>query len=237
MFITIVRKLINFFDSFQQKTIISFFKKKNFNNAIIFDVGAHHGESIKFFLDSLSVSEIHAFEASCKNFSILKNKLPHIPNVKIFINKFGLSNTCRNDFLNQVAESSSSTICNINTNSSYYKKKKKILGIFNDIKYQKKIPIYLKTLDKYLSNLCLKKIDILKIDTEGHEYEVLQGASTNISKFKFIYFEHHYDNMIKKNYKFKNIHDLLLNNNFKQVFKSKMVFRKTFEYIYQNIKK
>ena len=25
----------------------------------------------------------------------------------------------------------------------------------------------------------------------------------------YIYFEHHYDNMIEKNYKFKDIHDLI----------------------------
>jgi hypothetical protein len=45
-------------------------------------------------------------------------------------------------------------------------------------------------------------------------------------------FEHHYDNMIKKNYNFTDINNLLLEQNFKQVYKSKMPFRKTFEYIY-----
>ena len=49
-----------------------------------------------------------------------------------------------------------------------------------------------------------------------------------------IYFEHHYDLMLKKKYKFKDINNLLLNNNFKKVFKIKMPFRKVFEYIYIN---
>ena len=42
-------------------------------------------------------------------------------------------------------------------------------------------------------------------------------------------FEHHYDDMLKKDYTFRDIHRLLINNNFKQIYK----FRKTFEYIYE----
>ena len=40
--------------------------------------------------------------------------------------------------------------------------------------------------------------------------------------------------MIKKNYKFSDVHDFLNKNNFNQIFKAKMPFRKTFEYIYKN---
>ena len=49
-------------------------------------------------------------------------------------------------------------------------------------------------------------------------------------------FEHHYDDMIKKNYKFHDINTLLVKNNFTQIYKSRMPFRKTFEYIYLNQK-
>jgi len=45
--------------------------------------------------------------------------------------------------------------------------------------------------------------------------------------------EHHYDNMIKKNYTFENINKLLIKNNFNKIYKSRMPFRKTFEYIYK----
>ena len=78
-------------------------------------------------------------------------------------------------------------------------------------------------------------IDILKIDTEGYEYNILCGLSeSNFKNIKYIYFEHHYDLMITKNYKFNDINTLLKNNNFKLVFKIKMRCRKTFEYIYLN---
>ena len=59
----------------------------------------------------------------------------------------------------------------------------------------------------------------------------------NIFKVKLILFEHHYDDMIKKNYTFSEIHNLLVDNNFKQILKTKMPFRKTFEYIYSNNRK
>ena len=40
--------------------------------------------------------------------------------------------------------------------------------------------------------------------------------------------------MIKKNYKFKDINELLIKYGFKKIYKSKMYFRKSFEYIYVN---
>ena len=78
------------------------------------------------------------------------------------------------------------------------------------------------------------KIDFLKIDTEGYEFEILSGAKNNITNINLVLFEHHYHDMIKKNYKFSNLHDLLYKNNFEQIYKAKMPFRKTFEYIYKN---
>ena len=93
------------------------------------------------------------------------------------------------------------------------------------------------SLDNYIYQNKIQFIDILKIDTEGFEFEVLKGVTKNFKKIKFIYFEHHYDDMIKKNYTFSDIHNLLEKNNFKKNMKSKMIFRKSFEYIYENISK
>jgi len=73
----------------------------------------------------------------------------------------------------------------------------------------------------------------LKIDTEGYELEVLKGLEDKINDIKFIYFEHHYDRMIEKNYKFSDIHDLLTEKGFNKSFKIRMPFRKSFDYIYK----
>ena len=54
------------------------------------------------------------------------------------------------------------------------------------------------SLDSYFSEYNLNKIDLIKIDTEGFEYEVLQGLQKNMKNVNYILFEHHYDDMIKK---------------------------------------
>ena len=63
--------------------------------------------------------------------------------------------------------------------------------------------------------------------------EVIKGLEEKIKIVNFIYFEHHYDNMIKKNYTFSEIHDFLSLNGFNKVFKIKMPLRKSFDYIYR----
>ena len=89
-------------------------------------------------------------------------------------------------------------------------------------------------LKKFIKEERIDKIDLIKIDTEGFEFNVLTGLGIEIRKVKFILFEHHYDNMIIKNYKFGDIHKLLQDNEFQRIFKIKMPFRKSFDYIYEN---
>ena len=114
------------------------------------------------------------------------------------------------------------------------KKKLKILNINNLKEYYKKISINLISLDEYIEKNNINEIDIIKIDTEGFEFDVIKGLSLKNKLTKFIYFEHHYDDMIKKNYTFKDINAILIKFGFKKVYKSKMYFRKSFEYIYKN---
>ena len=93
------------------------------------------------------------------------------------------------------------------------------------------------TLDYFIKEHDIQNIDLLKIDTEGYEFNVLRGASKYSQRIHLIYFEHHYDDMIIKDYKFSNIHKLLKDYGFIMIKKSKMIFRKSFEYVYENQKK
>ena len=86
----------------------------------------------------------------------------------------------------------------------------------------------------YIKKNRINNIDLLKIDTEGYEYYILKSFGEFLKNVKIIYFEHHYDLMIKKGYFFSDISKLLLNLNFEQGYKHKMYFRKSFEYIYIN---
>jgi hypothetical protein len=82
----------------------------------------------------------------------------------------------------------------------------------------------------------INKINYLKTDTEGYELNVLKGLGRYIKNVKLIHFEHHYDDMYNKNYTFHDINTYLLKNNFKKIYRLKMFFRKSFEYIYENSK-
>jgi len=139
-------------------------------------------------------------------------------------------------YLNYTKETSSSTINDLNLNSKYLEKKLNILNIENSEDYFLKEKINIKTLDDYFVKNNLSEIHILKIDTEGYEFKVLKGFKKNIDKTKYIYFEHHYDDMIKKNYTFQEINSFLKSFGFEKMFKIKMPFRKSFEYIYKNSK-
>ena len=121
----------------------------------------------------------------------------------------------------------------INENSKYFKKKN---NLFNPYKSKKKYfsltKVKINRLDKILIQDKDKKIELLKIDTEGQDFYVMKGLGTLIKNVNIIYFEHHFHNMLKKNYTLSDVHSFLIKNNFKKAFKNKMFFRKTFEYIY-----
>lgn len=234
-FINLVRYLLNFFDYFQQKKIINFFKKQSLKELILFDIGSHYGETVFLFSKNFNIKKIHCFEASNQNFQILKKKIEKKKISKLcHLNNFAAGETEKNFFINQTKESSSSSIHDFNKNSKYFKKKVKILNLNETENFYKKVPIKMIKISDYIDVNRISTIDILKIDTEGYELKVLEGLSPNQKIIRFIYFEHHYDDMILKKYTFKDINNILLKYGFKEVYKSKMFFRKSFEYIYKN---
>lgn len=229
--------IINIFDFFYQKKIIKFLSKNDLTNIdILFDIGAHKGESINLFLSNMNVKKIISFEPSPINFLKLQNKRKHylkrFNKTEILIENIGLGNENSEIDFKQFKESSSSTMKEINEESSYFIKKYNLLNFFGKKKNYKIIKVKITTLDDYMNFNNINKISFLKIDTEGYEYEVLKGLKKKIQFVDTIMFEHHYDNMIVKGYKFRNINDYLNVNNFFQIYKTKMPFRKTFEYIY-----
>ncbi|WP_415315442.1 FkbM family methyltransferase [Candidatus Pelagibacter sp. Uisw_137] len=234
----LVLLFLSFFDYFYQKKIIKFLKKNSLSEInLIFDVGAHKGESINLFLKNMKVENIVSFEASPLNFKYLENNKKNLekkfPNTKIIIENLALSSDGRVVTFNQFNESSSSTINNINQESRYFKRKFNLLNLRNKKKIYESFKLKTETLDNYIYQNNFNRISFLKIDTEGYEYEILIGLKKRIKSVDTIMFEHHYDNMIIKEYTFSDINYLLKKNDFYQIFKSRMPFRKSFEYIYR----
>jgi len=229
--------ILNIFDSYNQSKIFRFLKKRGYKKFdIFFDVGAHEGESILLYLKNFDINRIFSFEASPKNFEKLSKNLFMIRkkynNVKIITENLAAGSENKKIFIKQLIETSSSTINEINLQSKYYKKKSFLMND-NSQKSYLKLEANQIRLSEYLDQKNLDKIDFLKVDTEGYEYNVLKGLDTKLSNVTLIMFEHHYDDMLQKNYTFRDINKLLISNNFKQIYKYKMSFRKTFEYIYE----
>ncbi|WP_415320601.1 FkbM family methyltransferase [Candidatus Pelagibacter sp. Uisw_092] len=238
----IVLLILDFFDFFHKRKLINFLKKKVKlkNIDLLIDVGAHTGETIDLFSENFLINKIISFEASPKNFQKLlvrKNALEKkYGNTDIILENIALGNENKKINIKEFCETSSSTIQDIDEDSKYYKKKFKLLNFFGNNKIYDEVEIHLTKFQEYIKLKNINYIDFLKIDTEGYEYEILKGLGESIKDVNFIYFEHHYDLMLKKNYTFTDIHKILKMNNFSQIYKINMPFRKVFEYIYQNDK-
>ena len=229
---------LSLFDYSYQKKWIKFLKKNKYNDfKILIDIGAHKGESIKLFSKNFIIKKIISFEASPINFEYLKKKIEDnkqgYNNTEIVLENTALGAEDKIIEFNQFNESSSSTIKEIDKESKYYKRKFRLINFLNNKETYQKIKIKISKLKDYIEKNNIKKIDFMKIDTEGYEFEILLGLENKIKLVDIIMFEHHYDNMIKKGYTFEDINKLLIKNNFNKIYKSRMPFRKTFEYIYK----
>ena len=236
-FLKILMSIIDIIDLQNKSKIVKFFKDKFDNKAInIFDIGAHKGETIDLFYKNLNVNKIYSFEPNNNLFKILIEKKKYKKD-KIKIFNLGFGNKTEVKELNIFKDTSSSTINFINENTNYFKRKKKFMSFFfNNTNFLvNKQKVQIKNLSEFIFDHSIDKIDILKIDTEGYEYKILKGLrNDDFKKIKFLYFEHHYDLMINKGYKFSDIDKLLTTNKFNRKYKLRMKFRKSFEYIYEN---
>ena len=228
--------LINILDYGNKKRIINYFKNKFFKEkVVIFDIGSHKGDTVDLFIKNLNVRKIYAFEPNTKLFE--KSKKKYFKKENVIINNFALGENNIILKLNISKDGYSSSLNEINESSSYFKKKNKIINFFSSSQtfFNDQQIVNVFKISKIINDLSLNQIDIIKIDTEGYEFNILKGIETSHFKFiKYIYFEHHYDQMLKKKYNFSDINNLLEKNSFKLDYKTKMKFRKSFEYIYVN---
>ena len=91
------------------------------------------------------------------------------------------------------------------------------------------------TLSFFIKKLKLKKIDLLKIDTEGHELQVLSGLKNNFNKVKVILIEHNFTDYYL-NYNVNKISSYLKKNSFKAIKSFKFPFMKYTDEVYINTK-
>ena len=229
----LIKIILNIFDFFTQQKILKALSKKFKNNniSVLIDVGSHKGEYINSIKKKFKIQTIYGFEPNPDIFKILKKK---IIDKNIYIFNCGISEKRGTINFYKNLESSSSSANKLNKESKYYKKKYFLLNFFNSNEVEIKIDIEVIRLDEFYKSEKLKAIDLIKIDTEGFELKVLKSLGDKIHNIKMVHFEHHFDDMVIKNYKLTDIHNYLIKKEFVKFFKIKMKFRKSFEYLYIN---
>ena len=158
-------------------------------NKIIFDVGAFRG----VFTDNImkqenlneNISNYYLFDPNpnAKYYleDILKNK-----NVKYSELALDNSNTKKEFTINRFFEASGSSLKSAHKDDKLYNVTRKsiikLLNPFKKIKDYETITVQTQTMDNFCSINNIDRIDILKLDCDGTEYEVLLGAEKLLSE-------------------------------------------------------
>lgn len=194
-----------------------FFDIKNYfsekEDLIILDIGAYRGNSLFAFKEIFPNSFIYSFEPSKINFSKLNENSKELSKYKTY--NLGVSDI--DDFKkfnnNSWSETSSFVDLNDYGSKNYYDKRFRYLGT-NETKSTNLIETI--TLDTFLDREKILKVDILKIDTQGHEKSVLKGVKKSLKagKIKSIMIEIILDDYYKSHLNISDIENLIIEEGF-----------------------
>lgn len=134
----------------------------------IFDVGAYYGITALEFADRFPKANVYAFEPSQINFQKMRSNLVGVPDIKLF----------------NAGMSSSPGQMPFNFHPAHPSMSRSGQGSET---------VEMDTIDNFCAAHNISRIDILKIDTEGHESDVLAGASHMLDRISLIKAECAYD--------------------------------------------
>lgn len=217
-FISLIIDLID--RNYHQKKINKLLINNKFDT--VFDVGAHKGEFTINLIKNIKFSKIYMFEPQSEIFFKLKKKF--FKSNKILLHNMALSNQRKKKKLKINIKTSTSTFSSYNKQSYWGKIKNFLLTGSNKTSFIKSEFVKTTTLDFFCKKNNIKNIDLLKIDTEGHELEILNGGKFILAnKVKYLIIEFHSSNMYK-NYSSMQIEKLLYSYNFRLIKKFKFPF-------------
>ena len=156
-------------------------KLSKYNFHTIFDVGANIGEWSRMVRPLHRNAVIHQFEIVPDTYHKLLNN--HVLDAGMIPNNFGLSYETGTQVIRYVPENDRvSTL---------------IRELFHDNSVDRTVLTV--TGFDYCAIHGINEIDFLKIDTEGHDYDVLEGFKSKKFNAKIIQFEYGYTSVLTKN--------------------------------------
>ena len=137
---------------------------------VCIDIGANFGDYGERIAQLNNGAEIHCFEPGSDAFSILKNRLGS--DKKHFLNNYALSDTA-------------------GEKEMYINKDASQLNSFHQVTGDVMSMVKIDTLDNYVKERGISHMDLVKMDTEGHEFFVLRGGDEFFRKkcADFVQFE------------------------------------------------
>ncbi len=202
----------NLSDNFE---ILNKLQKKK--NLIIFDIGANTGRWIDNSIQRFNVENIHAFEPSKNEFRLLKEKYSN--DKKIILNNFAMGDRNENKILNINYKGSLSSFYEVNENTNWFKRQQDNKKVFKDKFTIHKEEVKVDTIDNYMNKNNIERIDIIKIDTQGYEPKILDGATNSLKskKINSIILEIIISDIYKSNVSFFEIEKNLIKNGYKLI--------------------
>lgn len=213
--------------------LIKWYRQNNIHPKVVIDVGSNRGQSIKIFKKLNKKCIIHCFEPNASLCDKLRTRYSHEASVKV--HNMGVSSFTGKTRFNETVINQTSTIEDLNYDSKYLKMKSLILGIKPTSMIKKSYEIKVTTLRDFITSSKLQKIDLIKIDTEGHEFECLKGLfDSGDLQVDYIQVETHDDDMYKDKYKPDDLEALMHDNSFTLVKKIPHGFGEFNDYIYKH---
>lgn len=161
---------------YEVNSIFDFFELYDLPFKTVIDVGANIGDFASCLSSRNPHAVVYCIEPEFENYKILARRFENIPTVHTY-------NFALGEF-----EASKVSLYAANSGSSQASLSKRSIGLtpsqFGHVNF-----VDLKTLDQFKSDLGIESIDLVKIDVEGHEFEVLKGAEPSISLIQAIQFE------------------------------------------------
>ncbi|HPI30848.1 MAG TPA: FkbM family methyltransferase [Bacteroidales bacterium] len=171
---------------------------------ICIDVGAHRGDFIKELSTCVELEKAILIEPIPEMVEILKEKFAN-KNYLIFQNVISDIDKSEKDFLINEMPATSSLF-------EFNKEMEELNNINTNVKNKQKV--ITRTMDSIVLESKLKKIDILKIDVQGAEHLVINGAKETLKKTKFAYIELSFKPLYKGSSVFHEIYKLMENLGF-----------------------
>ncbi|MDC1035678.1 FkbM family methyltransferase [Alphaproteobacteria bacterium] len=209
-----------YFKNFDRKTVLK--NLVNSERPTIFDVGANLGQSLKEFKLWWNKAQVHCFEPLEECWEPLEKIAFSHPADSVLINKFAIGRATEKGkvFYSHEVDNTKGTSgfnkINIKSQDSIDLQKlkvsknsqSKIDAYKSTINHARKVNVL--RMDEYMVASGIDHVDLVKIDTQGHEPEVLQGFGQSLKNIKIIILELMFYDYYERSISFYDLEKLLI---------------------------